>query len=134
MSFTNLELEKCAAREVAMRKNVFAKRGIGPKEEREIAMMEAIAEHFKGLVDLGPTGDFPKGKLDATDEGGINIAIGSQVGPDGLVVRIEFGKPTAWLGLPQEQAVQFAIAIIKHARFMGQIVIGDGGDDASDFG
>ena len=117
-----------------MRKNVFAKRGIGPKEEREIAMMEAIAEHFKRLVDLGPTGDFPKGKLDATDEGGINIAIGSQVGPDGLVVRIEFGKPTAWLGLPQEQAVQFAIAIIKHARFMGQIVISDGGDDASDFG
>jgi len=34
-----------------MRKNVFAKRGIGPKEEREIAMMEAIAAHFKKLAD-----------------------------------------------------------------------------------
>jgi hypothetical protein len=51
LKFTNRELEKCAAREAAMRKNVFAKRGIGPKEEREIAMMEAIAAHFKKLAD-----------------------------------------------------------------------------------
>ena len=51
MTFTNRELEKCAAREAVMRKNVFAKRGIGPREEREIAMMEAIAEHFKKLTD-----------------------------------------------------------------------------------
>lgn len=82
---------------------------------------------------LGPTGDFPSGKLDADDEGGINIAIGSQIGPSGkIVVRIEFGKPIAWLGLPQEQAVQFAISVIKHARFAGSIIIGDG--DAEDLG
>jgi hypothetical protein len=50
--FSHRELEKCAAREVAMRRNVFRKRGMTPEREREIAMMEAIAAHFKELADL----------------------------------------------------------------------------------
>jgi hypothetical protein len=49
--FTNRQLEKCAAREVAMRTNVFRKRGMTDDRRREIAMMEAIRDHFKAHAD-----------------------------------------------------------------------------------
>jgi hypothetical protein len=60
---------------------------------------------------LGPTGDYPRGKLDETDEGGIAIAI-SQYRE---TVRVDFGKPTAWFALPPDQALAFASLIVKHA-------------------
>lgn len=44
------ELQKCAEREVAMRKNVFAKRGMNEKREREIKLMIEIADHFRDLA------------------------------------------------------------------------------------
>jgi hypothetical protein len=59
----------------------------------------------------GPTGDFPLGKLNEHDEGGLNIAMG----PDNGCVRIEFGMPTAWIALPPDQALAFASLIVKHA-------------------
>jgi hypothetical protein len=80
---------------------------------------------------LGQTGDFPHGKLDDTDEGGLNIAIGSE--PDGKNVVIRFGKKVAWIALPQEQAVQFAMTILRHARMHGVIVM-DGESNAPDTG
>ena len=49
--FSFRQLEKCAAREVAMRRNVFRKRGMTEDRQREIMMMEAIAAHFKELAD-----------------------------------------------------------------------------------
>jgi hypothetical protein len=47
--FSWRELQRCAAREVAQRRNVFRKRT--PERELEIAKMEAIAAHFKDLAD-----------------------------------------------------------------------------------
>jgi hypothetical protein len=44
----------------------------------------------------------------------MNIAIGT----DGDCVRIDFGKPTAWIGLPPDQALAFASLIVKHAMAM----------------
>jgi hypothetical protein len=41
--FSFRELQKCADREVAMRRNVFAKRGMTDDRRLEIAKMEAIA-------------------------------------------------------------------------------------------
>jgi hypothetical protein len=64
---------------------------------------------------LGPTGDFPKGKLNEEDEGGLTMAVSHQVYPSGGVVRIDFGKPTAWIGLPPDEAVAFAKMIVNHA-------------------
>ena len=62
--FSFRDMEKCAAREVAMRRNVFRKRGMTPDREREIALMEAIAAHFKGLADNGElAGAEPQGIL-----------------------------------------------------------------------
>jgi hypothetical protein len=49
--FSFRELQKCAEREVALRINVFSKRGMTPEREREIAKMDAIAEHFRQLAD-----------------------------------------------------------------------------------
>lgn len=61
---------------------------------------------------LGPTGDYPHGKLNEHDEGGIMIAVGIE----GDCVRIEFGSPVAWLGLPPAQAVALAMSILAKAR------------------
>ena len=45
MKFTYRELKKCAEREVALRKRVYAKRGkSSPKDQAEIEMMEEIAQ------------------------------------------------------------------------------------------
>jgi hypothetical protein len=49
--FTNRQLQKCAEREVALRKAVYAKRGMTLGRLAEIEMMEAIAAHFKRLSD-----------------------------------------------------------------------------------
>jgi hypothetical protein len=60
---------------------------------------------------LGPTGEFPQGKLNADDEGALNCAISHENG----CVRIDFGKPVAWLVSEPEPALEFAAAIIRHA-------------------
>lgn len=60
---------------------------------------------------LGPTGDYPHGKLGRDDEGGLNIGITNR---DGAVV-VHFGTPVAWFGMPPEQAIEFAKTIMKHA-------------------
>jgi hypothetical protein len=49
--FSYRELQKCAEREVALRRNVFRKRGITPERQEEIVKMEAIATYFKSLAD-----------------------------------------------------------------------------------
>jgi hypothetical protein len=84
----------------------------------------------------GPTGDFPHGKLNEDDEGGINIALSHHFAPDGTqMVRLDFLKPIAWLSLPREQAVAFALTIIKHSGFVGSVIVGDGEMiDASNLG
>jgi hypothetical protein len=63
---------------------------------------------------LGPTGEFPRGKLNADDEGAINIAIASDKA-QGVII-IKFGTPTAWIGFPLDQAADFARVILKHVE------------------
>jgi hypothetical protein len=60
---------------------------------------------------LGPTGRFPQGKLNETDEGELTLSIGTEKGN----VRVDFGTPVAWFALPPELALQFASTIVKHA-------------------
>lgn len=62
---------------------------------------------------FGPTGEFPQGKLDDTDEGALKIGIAYDK-LDGIV-RVEFGKPIAWLGLPPPEAVGLARLLLRHA-------------------
>ena len=62
---------------------------------------------------FGATGDFPQGKLNDNDEGGLRLGVAYDK-LDGIV-RIEFGKPVAWLGLPPPEAIQFARLLLRHA-------------------
>jgi hypothetical protein len=62
---------------------------------------------------FGPTGEFPQGKLDDTDEGALKIGIAYDK-LDGII-RVEFGKPIAWLGLPPPEAVGLARLLLRHA-------------------
>jgi hypothetical protein len=72
--------------------------------------------HFKpwNKGELGATGKHPQGKLNDTDEGEIRMAIAYDKF-DGIV-RLEFGKPVAWLGLPPPEAIQLAEKLLWHAR------------------
>jgi hypothetical protein len=64
----------------------------------------------------GPTGDFPHGKLADDDEGGINVALSRFRAPDGeRMVRLDFTKPVAWLALPSERAIAFALTLLQYA-------------------
>lgn len=60
---------------------------------------------------LGGQGTYSDGKGSDDDEGDLRL----QVAHSGDDVRIDFGKPVAWLGFPKNQAVQFAMLILKHA-------------------
>ena len=60
----------------------------------------------------GPTGDFPDGKLNKQDEGGLNMAIKTQ---NGRVV-VDFGKQLSWLAMPPEIARGFANLLLRAAE------------------
>ena len=56
--------------------------------------------------------NYPYGKLNKDDEGAATIAIHQE----GNTVRIDFGKPVAWLALPPDQAMGLAALLVKHAQ------------------
>jgi len=59
---------------------------------------------------LGPTGKFPYGHADATDEGELRMGLATDHANG--IVRLHFGKPIAWVGLPA-----------AHARAVGQALL-----------
>ena len=63
---------------------------------------------------FGATGKFPDGKISDDDEGELTLGVAYDK-VDGLV-RIEFGKPVAWLALDPPAAIQFAETILRKAR------------------
>lgn len=62
----------------------------------------------------GATGNHPLGKLNADDEGGLRMGIAADVRNG--VVRVDFGKPVAWLGLDRATALALADNLRKHAE------------------
>lgn len=62
---------------------------------------------------LGATGRSPYGRLNADDEGELRFALAADRANG--VVRVEFGKPVAWLGLPSAIARELARALIEKA-------------------
>ena len=60
---------------------------------------------------LGPTGQFPQGKLNPTDEGELTFAVGVENGKVGIA----FGAPVAWLAMDADKALALASSIIGHA-------------------
>ena len=76
----------------------------------DIEALKAFQPWNKRVV--GATGTFPRGKLNEHDQGALKMAIGHEKG----IVRIDFGKPVAWLGLPAAEARQLAALLIHHAN------------------
>jgi len=62
---------------------------------------------------LGATGRYPRGAADAHDEGELRMALAADRANG--IVRLEFGKPIAWLGLPSTEARQLAALLIEKA-------------------
>jgi len=62
--------------------------------------------------EVGPTGEFPKGKMNAHDEGELVLRVGRT--EEGKVV-LEFGKSIAWLGMDPEDAKALAESLVTHA-------------------
>jgi hypothetical protein len=62
---------------------------------------------------LGATGRFPEGQADAEDEGELRLAVAADY--QQALVRIVFGKPITWLGLPATKARAFAQLLIEKA-------------------
>lgn len=64
---------------------------------------------------LGETGRFPDGKLNPSDEGELQFAVGHE---NGSVV-LSFGKPVAWMAMPPKTAEHFAALLTDHAQRVG---------------
>lgn len=61
---------------------------------------------------LGPTNNFPDGKIHESDEGELQMAIGIYENN----VIIEFGTPVKWLGLSKEDTLNLAQKLIDNAN------------------
>lgn len=66
-------------------------------------------------MSLGPTGDFPRGKFSADDDGALTIAVAHK---DNTVI-IRFGTEVSWIGLDADGAIGLAEVLIDHARKCG---------------
>jgi hypothetical protein len=62
---------------------------------------------------IGATGRFPYGRAAEDDEGELQIAMAADHG--NAIVRLQFGKPIGWLGLPSVNARQLAALLIEKA-------------------
>lgn len=106
-------------REIAMRTRVYpnwvaSKKMTQAKADHELAAMRAVLDTLQRTESLGATGRHPMGHVSDDDEGELRMAVGYDH-IDGIV-RIEFGKPVAWLGLPCENAIDLANTILRCAR------------------
>jgi len=63
---------------------------------------------------IGATGKFPYGKVDPTDEGELVLAVAYDRVHN--LVRIEFGKPVAWMAMSPDEAIAFAEVITAKAK------------------
>ncbi len=64
------------------------------------------------ILNLGPTGKFPQGKLTEDDAGEIEFTVARK----GDKVVMDFGTPVKWVGLTADDAREVGKALIKHAK------------------
>ena len=90
-----------------------------PDKSLDAVLDEAAKEHTdtslleKQLQDtLGPTGQFPAGRLVAQDEGGLIFGVSRF---NGRVI-IDFGKPVRSIGFTKTDALNLAETLIAHAN------------------
>jgi len=64
------------------------------------------------ILNPGPTGEFPHGKLTGDDAGQIQFSVGIR---DDRVV-MDFGTPVKWIGMTADDARVVGKTLIKHAK------------------
>lgn len=64
----------------------------------------------------GALGTFSEGRLDRSDEGDLVMAIAAD--KKAGIVRVDFGKPVAWLGMPRAQALGLADSLREKAAML----------------
>lgn len=80
----------------------------GDNPEKMHLMHEAMKKVF---------GEFPDGKLNQHDEGGIAMAVSNEKGR----VTISFPKPIKWIGLTADETIELAELLVTHARQCGSV-------------
>jgi len=70
---------------------------------------------------IGPTGEYPDGKLGEDDEG--EIRFGVALDRANGIVQVDFGKPVAWLGLPSAAARDLGLSLIRKAAQLDGVVV-----------
>lgn len=66
---------------------------------------------MKNKLYPGETGDFSDGMLNKDDEGGLIVKLGIEKNR----IILDFGEPTAWIGLDKETAMILAIKLSELA-------------------
>ena len=80
-----------------------------------VSDLKAISEQMRRFAnpELGATGQFPRGKLNAADEGEIKIGVAADV--ESQTVVINFGKSVALIGFDYDQAMALSDSIRDRA-------------------
>lgn len=84
-----------------------------PVIDRMAEQWEPLESNEKAGIPLGATGTYSDGKISEDDKGDLRIAIAAD--RSNKIVRIEFGTPTTWLGLPKESAKELADSLMSKA-------------------
>jgi hypothetical protein len=74
--------------------------------------------------ELGASGTYSQGKLNADDEGDLLLKLSAE----GDNVRVDFGKPVAWIALDVDSALEVASAMIEQAmriKFRGAALLAE---------
>lgn len=82
--------------------------------EKDVDIAWLVNLYRRGFkAQVGATGQFPYGKLRRDDEGELTAAVAVDVRNG--VIRMEFGKPVAWLALPSAHARHWAKMLLEKA-------------------
>lgn len=73
-----------------------------------------LLERYKKQVNGEAERSYSNGRKGANDDGDLAFVIASD--RDEQIVKIDFGKPVAFIGMPPQQAVELAQMLIRHAR------------------
>ena len=69
---------------------------------------------------IGPTGEFPDGKVNSDDQGEIRVALG--VDPDKKVIVMDMGSPTQWVAWDMESAVRFQEGVAEKIDELAEVL------------
>ena len=85
-----------------------------PHHHGDYERQSELMKRFQAERDGTAQREFPQGRLSGDDDGSLTFKIGAD--PEKGIVAIEYSKPTAWVAMPPQQAIELAQALIKHAR------------------